>query len=94
MFFIHTCIVFLKKKAVMDNTLGLCEPMVWICLALQLSNDTHSAQVDSFLITCKHCVIITSFKIYIDSWYCLEVANNPKTCLLLDIRYKLNIFLQ
>lgn len=33
----------------MDNTLGLCEPTVWICLALQLSNDTHSAQVDSFL---------------------------------------------
>lgn len=35
----------------MDNTLGLCEPAVWICLALQLSNDMHSAQVDSVLIT-------------------------------------------
>lgn len=48
-------------------------------MALQLSNDTYSAQVDSFLITCKLGIIIASFKICIDSWYCLEVANDPKS---------------
>lgn len=49
----------------MGNVSGLCEPVVWICLALQLSNAMRSAQADSFLVTCEQCRTITSVKVYL-----------------------------